>query len=89
VLGISFDTPVDNNLFRDEHNFPFQLLSDPDKTIGASYEVLRDADDKFADYPNRISYLIDPDGEIVKAYEVTDPGGHAVEVLADLVAAKR
>jgi len=89
VLGISFDTPADNKAFRDEHSFPFTLLSDPDKTIGTAYQVLRDPDDAFADYPNRISYLIDTEGTIVKSYEVSDPGGHAIEVLADLSAAKR
>lgn len=89
MLGISFDVPADNKTFQQENNFPFDLLSDPDKSIGTTYEVLRDPDDKFADYPNRISYLIDPEGSIVKSYEVADPSGHAAEVLVDLAAAKR
>lgn len=57
--------------------------------MGATYEVLRDPSDKFADYPQRISYLIDPEGVIVKSYEVSDPGGHGAAVLADLAAAQR
>lgn len=89
VLGISFDGPEDNKAFRDEHDFPFPLLSDADKSVGAAYDVLRDPDDAFAAYPNRISYLIDGEGAIVKAYEVTDPAGHAAEVLVDLAAAAR
>ena len=89
MLGISFDTPEENKAFQDGNSFPFRLLSDPDRAIGTTYEVLREPDDKFADYPNRISYLIDPEGAIVKAYEVADPGGHAAEVLVDLAAAKR
>lgn len=51
--------------------------------------MLREPDDKSADYPQRISYLIDPDGVIVKAYEVADPAGHAAAVLADLAAERR
>ncbi len=51
--------------------------------------MLRNPDDKFADYPQRISYLIDPEGVIVKSYEVADPGGHGAAVLADLAAAQR
>ena len=51
--------------------------------------MLRDPGDKFADFPNRISFLIDPDGTILKVYRVADPGGHAAEVLADLAAARR
>ncbi len=65
------------------------MLSDPTKAIGADYEVLRDPADPFADFPQRISYLIRPDGTIEKAYQVADPGGHASVVLADLAAAQR
>ena len=89
MLGISFDQPADNQAFRQKFDFPFTLLSDPDKTVGALYEALRAPDDKFANFSQRISYLIDPAGVIVKAYEVTDPAGHAGEVLADLEAAQR
>lgn len=89
MLGISFDNPADNKTFQQENGFPFDLLSDPEKAIGTTYEVLRDADDKYADYPQRISYLIDPEGSIVKSYEVADPAGHGAEVLVDLAAAKR
>ena len=86
VIGISFDTPEENAAFRAKFDFPFPLLCDTDKSVGALYDVLRDADDPFADYPQRISYLIDPDGVIAKTYQVSDPGGHAAEVLADLTA---
>lgn len=81
--------PADNKSFRDKHGFPFSLLSDPDRTVGTAYEALRPADDDFADYPQRHSYLIDPEGTIVKSYEVADPAGHAAEVLVDLEAAQR
>ena len=86
MLGISFDTPEDNKAFAEKHDFPFRLLSDPGKTVGAVYQTLRDADDPYANFPQRHSYLIDPEGRIAKAYAVTDPGGHAAEVLADLAA---
>ncbi len=51
--------------------------------------MLRDAEDAYADYPKRISYLIDAEGTIANAYDVTDPAGHAAEVLVDLAAAAR
>jgi peroxiredoxin len=51
--------------------------------------VLRDPSDRFAGVPKRISYLIDPAGIIARAYEVSDPAGHATEVLADLREAKQ
>ncbi len=84
VLGISFDTPADNKAFRDKHEFPFALLSDADKSVAGAYQALRDPDDQFADYPQRISYLIDAEGVIAAAYQVADPAGHAAAVLADL-----
>lgn len=35
-------------------------------------------------FPQRVSYLIGPDGVIAKAYGVTDVGEHASTVLRDL-----
>ncbi len=89
VLGASFDNPTDNGVFRSSQDFPFDLLSDESREVGAAYDAVRDPTDAYADYPKRISYLIDPDGVIARTYEVTDPAGHAVEVLSDLDAAKR
>jgi thioredoxin-dependent peroxiredoxin len=89
VFGISFDTPADNQAFRTKFEFPFALLSDPDRAVGALYQTTRAPDDSYANFPQRISYLIDPAGVIVTSYAVTDPAGHAEEVLADLEAAQR
>lgn len=89
ILGVSFDSPADNLAFKSSQDFPFDLLSDESREVGAAYHALRNSEDPYADYPKRISYLLDPQGSIVKAYEVTDPAGHAVEVLADLDAAIR
>jgi peroxiredoxin Q/BCP len=89
VLGISYDTPQDNAAFRAKHGFPFRLLSDPDRSVGAAYGVVRPPEDRFAQWPRRLSFLIDPEGTIVRVYEVNDPAGHATEVLADLAAARR
>lgn len=89
MLGISYDPPEVNRAFRDKHGFPFPLLSDTDRSVAAAYGAGRDAGDPYADFPRRISYLIDPDGVVRRAYEVTDPAGHAGEVLADLAAEQR
>ncbi len=89
MLGISFDTPADNKAFAEKLDFPFLLLSDPDKAVGTQYQVLRDPDDKFANFPQRHSYLLNPEGTIAAVYEVGDPAGHAAQVLTDLEALKR
>lgn len=57
--------------------------------VGTQYQVLRDPGDQYADYPMRIAYLIDPDGNIAAADEVTDPAGYGAEALVTLAAAQR
>ena len=84
VLGASFDTPEENKAFADAQNFPFRLLSDVDRTIGARYEVTREPGEQYADFAQRVAYLIDPAGIILKAYAVTDVSTFATDVLADL-----
>jgi peroxiredoxin Q/BCP len=84
VLGASFDTPVENKAFAEAQSFGFRLLSDVDRAVGSLYETARAPDHDYAALPRRISYLIDPDGVISKAYAVKDVATHAGEVLADI-----
>jgi thioredoxin-dependent peroxiredoxin len=84
VLGASFDTVDDNRRFAAEQHFPFRLLSDHDRTVGRAYDVVRPAGDQYEAYARRFSFLINPDGIIVRIYDVADVKGHADEVLADL-----
>ena len=86
VIGISFDTPADNKVFADAQEFGFPLLSDVDQQVGRRYDVRRDGDDQYAEFPRRVSYLIDPEGVIRRAYVVADVARHADDVLADLAA---
>ncbi|GAC1376022.1 MAG: hypothetical protein NVS3B12_32190 [Acidimicrobiales bacterium] len=84
MIGASFDQPADNKAFADAQDFGFALVSDVGRTVGAAYEVLRDDDDQYAAFPQRLSYLIGPDGRIRRCYAVADVAGHAAEVLRDL-----
>ena len=84
VLGASFDTPEENKAFCDAERFPFRLLSDTDRAVGRSYEVLRAPGEEYADYAKRIAYLIDPSGIIRRSYDVTDVEGFAATVLSDV-----
>lgn len=83
IIGASFDSVEDNRSFLKENNFEFPLLS-ATREDGARWEVLRAEDDEWGAYPKRISYLIDPNGVIVKSYKVGEPSQHPHEVLADL-----
>lgn len=84
ILGASFDTPAENKAFADAQGFDYPLLSDIERVTGAAYEVVRAADSQYANFPERLSYLIDPEGNIAKSYAVKDVAAHAGEVLADL-----
>jgi len=84
VVGASFDTVDDNRTFAEIQGFEFPLLSDVDRTVGTQYEVVRHGDDQYRHYAERCSYLIDPDGIIRRAYDVSDVESHADDVLRDL-----
>lgn len=84
VLGASFDTVESNHAFATAQQFPFRLLSDVDRSVGASYEVVRPSSHQYAEFPERIGYLIDPDGVIRRSYAVHDVAGFAGLVVADL-----
>lgn len=76
VLGISGDSVKSHEKFAVKYSLPFPLLADEDKKIIKAYQ----ADGLF----RRVSYLIDPMGNIAKAYDKVKPTEHADEVLNDL-----
>jgi peroxiredoxin Q/BCP len=78
---VSFDTIEDNAAFARKFKFPFPLLCDTERTIGLAYGACDDASARAA---RRISYLIGPDGRVMKAYGKVNPASHPVEVLQDL-----
>ena len=80
MLGISFDTPADNKAFWEKNDFPFPLLCDTDKSVS----ILYGAADSSSSNPSRISYLIDAQGKIQKAYGSVTPSEHAEEDVHDL-----
>ena len=69
-----------------KQNFPFSLLSDPDKTTIRSYEAIGMKKMYGREYEGifRVSYLIDENGNIERAYDKVKPKEHAQQVLADL-----
>jgi peroxiredoxin Q/BCP len=64
--------------------FPFIMLSDVDRTVGELYETKRAHEEPAPEFAKRRTYLIDPEGRIVRAYRVTDIPRHPGEVLEGL-----
>jgi peroxiredoxin Q/BCP len=83
VLGVSFDDPAANKQFVATESLPFRLLSDSDRRLAMAVGAADSAEAKTA---RRISYLVDADGKIAKAYPDVDPNVHAAQVLADCCA---
>ena len=81
IAGVSFDSPARNRAFREKNAFPFDLLSDEDRSVSMSYGAAKKSKQWFA---RRISYLIDPQGRIAHVYPKVKPARHADEVLATL-----
>ena len=71
----------ENAAFAKKFDFNFPLLCDTDRTVGLAYGACENAD---AQYANRISFLIDGAGKIVKAYPNVDAATHPEELLKDL-----
>jgi thioredoxin-dependent peroxiredoxin len=86
VVGVSLDSVESHKTFADEHGLDFTLLSDPDHQVIEAYGAWKPDETKGPGYipTQRNTYIIDPQGEIVKTYEGVDPNTNAAEILKDL-----
>ena len=86
ILGISADSVKSLNNFCNKQSFPFQLLSDTEKSTIRSYKAigLKKMYGREYECIFRISYLIDENGKIEKVYSKVKTKEHATEVLADI-----
>ncbi len=86
VFGVSKDTVGSHKKFAEKYSLPFTLLSDPTMEMMKKYGafVEKTMHGKPVRGTNRISYLINPEGKIAKAYPEVDPANHALELLKDV-----
>ena len=91
VLGVSADTVKSHAKFVQKHSLPFTLLADEKKEVVALYGVYGEKKFMGREYMgiNRVSFLIDPDGIVAKAYAIVKPAPHADEVYEDVKRLKR
>jgi len=82
ILGVSMDDVESHQEFAENHNLPFPLLADSRGQAADAYGVkTRMLGIRVA---KRQTFLISPDGTLVKHYEKVDPDTHSEQVLADL-----
>ena len=84
VVGISIDDVDSHQKFSEKYKLPFVILADETGATAEAYGVLRDW--KLTKIAARQSFLVNPEGVIVKHYEDVDPDNHTQEVLVDLEA---
>jgi thioredoxin-dependent peroxiredoxin len=86
VFGVSVDSVDSHQRFAQKYELPFTLLSDENKETAQAYKVWGEKTFMGKKYMgvSRMSFLIDPNGEIAKVYEKVKPDTHAQEVLDDL-----
>jgi thioredoxin-dependent peroxiredoxin len=83
LLGVSPDGAKSHAGFKAKHGLPFPLLVDEDKEICQAYGVWREKSlygRKFMGV-ERSTFVIGPDGRIVRAERKVSVAGHAQEML--------
>lgn len=87
ILGVSVDTVQSHQAFCAKDGLHFKLLADPGAKVVAAYGSLGNyMGFKIA---KRNTFLIGPDGRIVKEWIGVSPSGHSQEVLAAITAMQK
>ena len=82
ILGVSVDSAESHKAFCAKEGLNFKLLSDPNATVSTQYgSVMEYSGSKLS---ARNTFLIDPEGKIVKVFTGVKPDVHSTEVLAAL-----
>lgn len=82
VIGISTDTSASHLTFIEKQSLNFTLLADTDGSVSKSYNALfKLGPIKFS---KRHSFIINPEGQIMKIYRSVSPSLHSQELLTDL-----
>lgn len=86
IYGVSPDSIPSHEKFIAKEAITFPLLADPDHRAAEAYGVWKEKSMYGNTYMGieRTTFVIGPDGKIVRVYAKVKPEGHAVCVLEDL-----
>ena len=87
IVGVSVDTPDSHKQFCTKEGLTFRLLADPEHKVVDEYGSLGHFGS--LTIAQRNTFLIDPQGKIVKVWTKVDPSKHSEEVLAELAEQKK
>jgi len=83
VLGVSPDSMESHCSFAEKYNLNFYLLSDEGHNVAEQYGAWgkKNMYGKISEGIIRSTFLISPDGKVIRAWYKVKPEGHAEEVL--------
>jgi peroxiredoxin Q/BCP len=87
IIGINKGTVESHKDFADKNHLNFPILSDPGHKVTSAYGAWRSSAAKLYDRPfgtRRNTYIINPEGFIVKTYENVAPSDHVAQIIEDL-----
>ena len=86
VLGVSADSVSSHQKFAQKYNLNFPILADEKKEVIKAYGAWGKKKFMGKEFEGilRVSFLINPEGEVVKKYDKVKPETHAKEVLEDI-----
>lgn len=86
VVGVSPDSAKSHDAFVAKHELNFPLLADTEKEVCESYDVWKEKSMYGRKYMGveRTTYIIDPNGKIVRVFEKVKVPGHVDAVIAAL-----
>ena len=82
VLGVSVDSADSHKEFCTKEGLNFKLLSDSDHKVSSAYGSLTNLG--FVRFAARHTFIIDPEGKILKVFCVVNANKHSEEVLTAL-----
>ena len=82
ILGVSVDSADSHKQFCTKEGLNFKLLADTDHKVSTTYNSMTTYDG--VKYAARHTFIINPEGKIVKVYMEVKPNEHSAEVLAAL-----
>lgn len=86
VLGVSKDSEASHTRFIEKFSLPFTLLADTQTAVCQAYGVWGLKKSMGREYYgiNRMTFVIDEEGKILKIYEKVKPEDHVKEILRDI-----
>lgn len=83
ILGVSRDSLKSHEGFKAKHCFPFELISDPDEKLCATFDVIKMKNmyGKQVRGIERSTFVFDGAGVLVREWRGVKVAGHAKEIL--------